>query len=129
MNRDEDVNRDEKDRGAVARDTPGTRGERAFERTRHTLFGRRQRRGEHAIAFQAVLKTASLPSGPALHALSDEVTPRGIDKPWDAVLAAAGREHCDLEVTLTGEGKDRAAREVLGRLGRSSLHGVTVQVR
>jgi hypothetical protein len=83
------------------------------------------------IVYHAVMRARGTAERAVLQVRWGEASPHGIHEHelCNSAICAARVGPIDLEVTLTGEGKESLAHQVTGRLARLAEQGIAVRVR
>jgi hypothetical protein len=82
------------------------------------------------IIYHAVMRTRGAAAGVVLFSRWGEASPYGIHELYNSArVCPAQGQPLDLEITLTGEGKESLAHQLKGRFVRLACHGISVRLR
>jgi hypothetical protein len=81
------------------------------------------------IVYHAVMRARGTVERAVLQVRWGEASPYGIQELCNCAVIAAQVGPLDLEITLTGEGKESLAHQLAGRLARLAEQGIAVRVR
>ena len=81
------------------------------------------------IVYHAVMRARGTAEHAVLQVRWGEASPHGIHELCNSAIIAAQVGPLDMEITLTGEGKESMAHQLTGRLARLAEEGIVVRVR